>query len=149
MLFVVKQYFATIKLLLFHLYIKSSCIFYAIKKHYINDIETLQKLRQTVLVKRLNINFEGCARCCIPQRVPWTQTPFSQGLSVFVCVCLTFEYARATCVRQVPACGMPYDKKGKHSWDLKSQLPIFGSYGKEYMYMCACLFFLKNKLIDC
>lgn len=37
-----------------------------------------------------------------------------------VCVCVCHEYTRATCARQVPACGMHYDKKGTHSWSLRT-----------------------------
>jgi len=32
---------------------------------------------ETELLVLSDINMKGCAPRCIPQRVPWTQTPFS------------------------------------------------------------------------
>lgn len=47
------------------------------------------------LVERLGIKSKGCAPRCIPQRVPWAQTPFSQGLSVRTRVSALSACARA------------------------------------------------------
>lgn len=61
------------------------------------------------LVERLGIKSKGCAPRCIPQRVPWAQTPFSQGLSVRTRVSVSqrvrarAQHVRVKCPRVVCA----------------------------------------------